>query len=186
MGLRPDRQGGKTAKYVLVAVVAAAALAAGVLVQLERTRLEPPADVNAVLALTRAEFQDLQGRRTTIGQWRGKVVVVNFWATWCPPCRQEIPGLIQIDRKFAANGVQVVGIAVDQAEKASTYATEIGVSYPVLVAGIEVMDIARQLGNKAGVLPFTVVLDRRGNLVKAHLGILTEADLAAILGPLLG
>jgi len=168
-----------------MAVVALAALAAGILVQLERSRLEPPGGPGVALALTRLELPDLQGKRSTLQQWRGKVMVVNFWATWCPPCREEIPGLIQIDRKFASNGVQVVGIAVDQPEKANKYATEIGIRYPVLVAGIEVMDIARQLGNRSGALPFTVVLDRSGNVVKTHLGILSEADLATLLRPLL-
>jgi len=178
-------EAGKVAGYVLMAVVALGALAAGVYVQMARTGLEPPTGPAAALALTRAEYPDLQGKRTTIGQWHGKVVVVNFWATWCPPCRQEIPGLIQIDRKFAAKGVQVVGIAVDQADKVVAYAAEIGMTYPTLVAGFEVMDVARQLGNKSGALPFTVVLDRSGNVVKTHLGMLTEADLTALLAPLL-
>lgn len=183
---RPRTRGtGKAAQLALVAVVAAGALAAGVFVALERTRLDPPG-ANAVSALTSARYRDLHGRERTLQEWQGKIRVVNFWATWCPPCRQEIPGLIRIQEKHAPSGVQVVGIAVDQVDNVQPYAAEIGIPYPILIAGIEALDIARALGNKAGALPFTVVLDRNGNVVKSHLGLMTEADLDAVLAPLLG
>jgi thiol-disulfide isomerase/thioredoxin len=114
------------------------------------------------------------------------VVVVNFWASWCPPCREEIPGLLRIQQKFAANGVQVVGIAVDSEAKSRQAANEMGISYPVLVAEVQIIDVTRQLGNRAGGLPFTVVLDREGRLVATHLGLLSEAQLERLIRPLLG
>ena len=117
--------------------------------------------------------------------WKGKVLVVNFWATWCAPCRQEIPGLISVQGKYAANGLQVVGIAVDQADKAQAFAKDVGINYPVLVAGMEGASLARNLGNRTGALPFTLVLDRGGTPVKAHLGLITEEELDRLLGPLL-
>lgn len=188
MGARPRsgavtrRAAGKVVTILLTGVVAILALAAGIYVQLERTRLDTP----EVSALTRVRLPDLEGNIRTIGEWKGKILLVNFWATWCPPCRQEIPGLIRIQEKHAANGVQVVGIAVDQVDKVRPYAAEIGIRYPILIAGIEALDLARQLGNKSGALPFTVVLDRSGKVVKTHLGLLTEADLEALIAPLLG
>jgi thiol-disulfide isomerase/thioredoxin len=114
------------------------------------------------------------------------VVVVNFWASWCPPCREEIPGLVRIQHKFAANGLQVVGIAVDSVEKSRQAAGEMGISYPVLVAEVQIIDVTRRLGNRAGGLPFTVVLDRDGRLVTTHLGLLSEAQLERLVRPLLG
>jgi peroxiredoxin len=93
--------------------------------------------------------------------------------------------LARIQTRFAANGLQVVGIAVDSAAKAREAATELGVNYPVLIAGMETIDLTRRLGNRAGALPFTLVLDRNGNLIASHLGILTEAQLAQIVAPLL-
>lgn len=176
---------GKAAHLALVSLIAAAALATGVFMALERTRPDAP-DATAVSALTLARFSDLQGREQAIRAWQGKIRIVNFWATWCPPCRQEIPGLIAIQQRHAANGVEVIGIAIDRADKVRTYAAEMKIAYPILIAGFDALEIARQLGNKSGALPFTVVLDRNGGLVKTHLGLLTEAELEALLAPLLG
>jgi len=167
-----------------IAAVAAVALAAGLYFGIER-RAETP-DPAAVSALTRADLPDLAGGRATLERWRGKVVVVNFWASWCPPCREEIPGLIRIQRKLAGNGVQVVGIAVDSVDKSRQAASEMAISYPVLVAEVQIIDVTRRLGNRAGGLPFTVVLDREGRLVATHLGLLSEAQLERLIAPLLG
>jgi thiol-disulfide isomerase/thioredoxin len=114
------------------------------------------------------------------------VVVVNFWASWCAPCREEIPGLVKIQQKLAANGLQVVGIAVDSVDKSRQAAAEMAISYPVLVAEVRIIDLTRRLGNRAGGLPFTLVLDREGRLVTAHLGLLTAAQLERLVIPLLG
>ena len=111
---------------------------------------------------------------------------MNFWASWCPPCREEIPGLIRIQQKLAANGLQVVGIAVDSVDKSRQAATEMAIGYPILVAEVEIIELTRRLGNRAGGLPFTVVLDREGRLVTTHLGLLSEAQLERLVAPLLG
>jgi thiol-disulfide isomerase/thioredoxin len=168
----------------LIAAVAAVALAVGVYVRLDGR--SSPADPAAVSALTQMQFKDLSGQSGSLEQWRGRVLVVNFWASWCPPCREEIPGLIAIHRQFAAKGLQVVGIAVDSADKAQESAKELGVNYPVLVAGIESIDLTRRLGNRLGALPYTVVLDRNGKLVAMHLGIISAAELERLVTPLLG
>ena len=166
------------------AAVAALALAAGLYFGIEH-RAEAP-DPAAVLALTRIDLPNLAGGRATLERWRGKVVVVNFWASWCPPCREEIPGLVRIQQKLAANGLQIVGIAVDSVDKSRQAATEMAISYPVLVAEVQIIDITRRLGNRAGGLPFTIVLDREGRLVTTHLGLLSEAQLERLITPLLG
>jgi thiol-disulfide isomerase/thioredoxin len=171
------------ARILLTAAVAATALGAGVYVQLSRLSPDSPAP-GTPAALARIELPDLTGKPVTLAAWQGKVLVINFWATWCAPCRREIPGLIGIQRKHAANGVQVVGIAVDQVDKVREYAKEIGINYPVLVAGMDGSTIARDLGNRTGALPFTVVLDRTGKLVKSHLGLITEEELDKLLDKL--
>jgi thiol-disulfide isomerase/thioredoxin len=120
-----------------------------------------------------------------MSQWRGKVLVVNFWATWCAPCREEIPALMRVQHKYASNGVQFVGIAVDNVSKVRDYAKEMRIDYVLLIGGMETLGVTKDLGNRAEVLPFTVVLDRAGKVVYAHAGALTDALLGAVLTPLL-
>lgn len=171
-------------RAALVAVAAAVALAAGVLVHLT-LRSDAP-DATAVSALTVTQFKDLSGQAGSLEQWRGRVLVVNFWASWCPPCLEEIPGLVRIHRELAPKGLQIVGIAVDSADNARKSATQLEVRYPVLVAGMEVIDLTRRLGNRAGALPYTLILDRNGKIVATHLGLISEAELTRIIAPLLG
>ncbi len=135
--------------------------------------------------LEHAEFIDLQGRTRRIAEWRGKVVVVNFWATWCAPCREEIPMLMEVRAARGVGGLEILGIAIDNAAKVAEYAANFRSSYPVLVAGGEGLDLIRQLGNSAGGLPFTVFLDREGTPVRTRLGALKRPELETVLASLL-
>ena len=135
--------------------------------------------------LMAAHLIGLDGKAHPLEQWRGKVLVVNFWATWCAPCREEIPGFVKFQQEYGTLGVQIVGIAIDTAERVAPYIQEIGINYPILVGGIETMDFARQIGNRAGVLPFTVVIDRQGKVVTTVVGIVRPEKLAGLLGPVL-
>lgn len=140
---------------------------------------------DAAHRLMLVSLPDLGGKAQAFSQWRGKVLVVNFWATWCAPCRAEIPELMRVQRNHESNGVQVVGIAIDNAAKVIDYAEEIGIDYVLLLGSGEVLGIAKELGNRAGVLPFTVILDRSGKVVHAYAGALTEVALSRVLVPLL-
>ena len=163
--------------------VAALAGVAGFL--FSRASLITPAAEGATQRLMLGSLPDLSGEPQTFSQWRGKVLVVNFWATWCAPCRKEIPDLIKTQKTYVANGVQVVGIALDNVIKVREYAEEMRIDYALLIGVAETLGLAKDLGNRAGVLPFTVVLDRTGKLVHAHAGATTAATLNAILAPLL-
>ena len=135
--------------------------------------------------LMAAHLIGLDGKPHPLEQWRGKLLVVNFWATWCAPCREEIPGFVKFQQQYEMHGVQIVGIAIDTAERVVPYIQEIGINYPILVGGIETMDFARQIGNRAGVLPFTVVIDRHGKVVATVVGIVRPEKLVSLLGPML-
>ena len=128
---------------------------------------------------------DLEGPKRQLSQLKGKVVVVNFWATWCEPCREEMPEFMKAQQEFGPKGLQFVGIAVDQADKVKQYAAEIGHNYPTLVGGFGAMELSKTLGNTLMALPFTVVLDRKGAVAHTQLGVLKPDKLDAIVKQLL-
>jgi len=174
----------RNAQIALLLAVATVALIAGMALR-QGTAERPKAEPGASQALLAAELPDLQGQKQRMDQWRGKVIIVNFWATWCAPCREEIPELIRAQEQLGPRGVQVVGIAIDQVDKVKAYAEEMRISYPVLVGELEVMDLARVAGNALGGLPYTVVLDRQGEIARTELGGVTQAKLEDMVRPLL-
>ena len=113
------------------------------------------------------------------------MLVVNFWATWCAPCREEIPAFIKVQEKLGPKGLQIVGIAVDQLDKVKPYAAEMQINYPILVGDLEAIDLARQAGNRFGGLPYTVIFDRQGTSIHSQLGGVTQEKLERIVLPLL-
>ena len=170
------------------AALAVACVAAGVLLYQWRagafgSRAPDPAVVGRMVL--EAKLAGLDGRLQSLDQWRGHVLVVNFWATWCAPCREEIPGFIKFQEQHRAEGVQFLGIAIDQLERVGPYAKDIGINYPVLVGGMEVMNLAERAGNKLGVLPFTLVLDRKGVVTGTTVGVLKPEKLESLVRPLI-
>ncbi len=148
----------------------------------------PPAQsirADAEKRLFAASFPDLAGRSQPLAQWRGKVLVVNFWATWCPPCRQEMPGFVALQRKYGARGLTFIGIALDEGAKVRAFVTENEVNYPVLLGEDDAVDLARAIGNDRGGLPFSALLDRNGKIVAAKVGAWDEKKLEALIEPLL-
>lgn len=136
-------------------------------------------------ALFQASFSDMDGKRQAMAQWRGKVMVVNFWATWCPPCRTEIPEFVKMQEKYRQYGLIFVGIAIDQKDKVRAFADETGINYPSLLGELEGVEISRKSGNRLGGLPFTLFIDRQGKIVATEVGELTQAKLEALVKPLL-
>lgn len=142
----------------------------------------PGSDGAALLAVA---LPDTAGREQAIGQWKGKVLVVNFWATWCSPCREEMPEFVRIQKDLGPKGLQFVGIAIDQADKVQQFTDEIQLNYPALVGGYGAMELSKALGNRMMALPFTIVLDRSGRVAHTQLGPLREEKLRSILAQLI-
>jgi thiol-disulfide isomerase/thioredoxin len=163
--------------------VAVVALAAGIL--FARHGFRAADHGKAAQALMAVALPDARGEVQRIDQWRGRVLVVNFWATWCVPCREEMPEFVAAQAAEGARGLQFVGIAVDQADKVQRFSQEIGLNYPALIGGYGAMELSRQLANEIMALPFTIVLDRNGRIVHTQLGPLKPDRLQAIVGPLL-
>ncbi len=128
---------------------------------------------------------DLDGKPKGLGHWQGKILVLNFWATWCAPCREEVPALVRIQDKYAANDVQIVGISLDFVAKVQEFAKEFKIQYALLIGGLETIDFTRKIGNPAAGLPYTVVLARDGRIAARHLGGISEARLDAALAGLI-
>jgi thiol-disulfide isomerase/thioredoxin len=131
-----------------------------------------------------ARLVNPQGGAPTLEQWRGQVLVVNFWATWCAPCREEIPGFVRLQERYGSSGLQFVGIAFDQPDKVAEFGREFRVNYPLLLGGLDTMELLREAGNRAGVLPYTLVIDRQGKVVSREPGGLKEARLESLVQPL--
>ena len=167
----------------LVAGAALVALAAGIYLGRDSVTAPPAAEANAALA--GLALPDPAGKEQRLDQWRGKVLVVNFWATWCAPCREEMPEFIKAQAEFGAKGLQFVGIAVDQADKVQQFANEIGLNYPTLVGGFGAMELSKTLGNSVMALPFTVIVDRNGAVAHTQLGVLKPDKLQGIVKSLL-
>jgi len=167
------------AGWVLTVGVGAIALAAGLYVGLPHS---PPKDAATLMALS---LPDTQGREQALSQWKGKVIVVNFWATWCEPCREEMPEFVQAQREFGGRGLQFVGIAVDEVEKASQFEKALDLNYPVLMGGYGAIELSKTLGNRIAALPFTVIVDRHGKVAHTQLGRLKSQQLRSILTQLL-
>ena len=143
-----------------------------------------PAAVSASGKRQTLDFRlpDLAGSRWQLSDRRGKVVVVNFWATWCPPCRQETPGLVRLYRDYRARGVEVVGITMDDDPRKAVppFLREYGIPYPVLVP-----DSSFGLANDIDSLPTTLLIDRQGRVAKVFVGAVGESDVADELDLLL-
>jgi thiol-disulfide isomerase/thioredoxin len=124
---------------------------------------------------------DTENRPRTLQDWPERSLIVNFWATWCAPCRREIPLLKQIQREHGPEGFQVIGIAVDFRDQVLAYAKEMRIDYPVLIGEQDALDAAAAFGVDAIGFPFTVFSDRQGRIVAAHVGELTAAQADVIL-----
>jgi len=136
-------------------------------------------------ALFGVALPDAKGREQSIGQWQGKVLVVNFWATWCVPCREEMPEFVKAQQELGPRGLQFVGIAIDDVAKVEAFAAELGLNYPVLIGGYGAIELSRSFGNRLGALPFTIIVDRSGRISHTQLGPIKDEHLRAIVGQLL-
>lgn len=135
-------------------------------------------------ALFAAQFKDFDRAFQPLEQWRGKPMLVYFWATWCEPCRNEVPELIKTYNKYRDRELMIVGIAIDQADKVAAFSKEFGINYPVLLGGNEALALSRKLGNGVGGLPYLVAVGRDGRLAARHIGELSAGQLERLVTPL--
>ena len=160
------------------ALIGALALAAGTILWLLTRppgRAEAPAIPQiAAAAFYATNFIDPEGRPQALGQFQGRLLVLNFWATWCGPCREEMPAFTRVQARWKDRGVQFLGISAEEVAKVSQFGRELGVTYPLWTGGDQVNELSRRLGNRLGVLPHTVIVAPGGEILETRVGPYTE------------
>lgn len=143
-------------------------------------RLNPPVASTVAQAFWARRFPGLDGSEVDVARWRGKPLLVNFWATWCPPCVKELPEINQFHAEAKSKGWQVLGLAVDQVEPVNAFLKKTPLDFPIALAGPQGLSLVRELGNPAGGLPFSVVFDETGEISWRRLGVSRLEDLRAL------
>ncbi|MEC5215788.1 thiol-disulfide isomerase/thioredoxin [Actimicrobium sp. GrIS 1.19] len=164
----------KSSRWLIVAI---AALCIGLGAWFGLQRQNQASSRAAVDTLFRQSLVDLANKPQALSQWQGKTLLVNFWATWCAPCVQEMPELSELQTAIGNPGTQIIGIGIDSPASIRAFSKEVPVSYPLYVGGIDGSELTRQFGNAAGSLPFTVLIGPDGTVKKTWLGRL---DVAAV------
>jgi peroxiredoxin len=128
---------------------------------------------------------DIVGASVSVDQFDGQMLLINFWATWCTPCVEEMPMLSELQKKYRSQSFQIVGIALDDPARAAQFAQELGLDYTVLLGTAEAILVGRQYGNRAGMLPYSVLIDSQGIIRWTHLGALDLSELETQITALL-
>ena len=162
--------------WIFLPVALAAAI--GGFLASDRMASAPP---SAALLFSQS-LPDIKGQSQSLSQWKGKTLVVNFWATWCAPCVQEMPELSALQNEISEKNIQIIGIGIDSSANIAEFSEKYKISYPLYVAGMEGSQLLAQFGNQAGGLPFTIVFSKDGTVRKTYLGRLKMDELRAALG----
>mgnify|MGYP000234544402 CR=1 FL=1 len=159
--------------------IGATAVGAGLAASWWRNRPAPAAPSTGLWA---RQWSSPQGQTFGMQSFQGRPLLINFWATWCPPCIEELPLIEAFFQKNKSNGWQVLGLAVDKSERVQAFLTTTPLSFPIGMAGLEGTQLSRELGNSTGSLPFTVVFGSDGQVAQRKLGRISQMDLDQWLG----
>ena len=171
-----------------ITLVAIAAMLAGFYLSAqyysEPLAVAQPSSTGDMIGIQRPEFYlgSNSGEFVTPGDYSGKTVLFNFWATWCAPCRREMPMLMDLQREYGPQGLQVVGIALDDVQSARDFVNNYGITYPILLGAADVMDTSAAYGNLEGVLPYSVLVDRNGIIRWQYGGKIRPNEISRLLG----
>lgn len=146
----------------------------------------PPPDPSLPRPRPAFSLPDVNGRMHAVSEWDGRLLVINFWATWCQPCLAEIPMLMKLQHRYAARGMQLLGVAVDQPGPVRAFTKKVALDYPTLIGEDVSLQLMRAYGNDAGTLPFTAIVSRKGQLVYTHNGALSAEEAGKTIERYLG
>jgi len=159
----------------------------GTLVRIDNAvqNTETKADVNGKEKRPDFTLLDLNNKSRSISEWDGKVILINFWATWCPPCVREVPTLDKLNTDFKDKGFVVIGIAIDSLAAVNDFVDPLDLQYPILLAEQQGIELSQAYGNRLGILPFTIIVDREGYIALKHRGEITYEQVESLIKPLL-
>ena len=175
---------------ILIPAVAGIALVAGILVARiyhSDSKPVPAAASQTAMPTKMVDFSlpDTEGKIHDIKEWRGKIIVLNFWATWCPPCRAEVPLFVDTQTKFKKDGLVIVGVAIDKRQDVANFIDSYFINYPVLVSDQDNTELMARYGNRIATLPYSVVMDRKGQVIETHAGAYKKDQLYGVLNKIL-
>lgn len=168
-------------RMAIIVLVAVLALGGGILVRGMLSTVETSSPVT----LPDFNLPDVSGNQHTISEWQGKIRIINFWATWCTPCREEIPEFIALQKQYGDKGLQFIGIAIDDQEPVDEFVASNTINYPILLGGLNGIALAHQLGNIMDAVPFTLVVNQQGQIIHRHPGKFSREQITEIISPLL-
>jgi thiol-disulfide isomerase/thioredoxin len=163
-------------QWILISAISLLALAAGVFSShwISKTGLASDPSIKSFFSNT---WQSPDGKPVNTENWQGKVLVVNFWASWCPPCVEEMPTLDKIQAEYAAKNVLIVGIGIDSPSNIRDFLSKTPVDYPIVIGGLNGSNISKEMGNSQGALPYTVVINAKGKSTYTKLGKISGDEL---------
>ena len=162
------------------------AAAAFILAAISPIRADDAVGKNVGDQLYSASFKDLKDATAKMDQFKGKVLIMYYWATWCVPCRVETPNLVKLNEAYKAKGVTVIGLALDNGDKVRDFVKDNNVTYPIFYGGRDAVQLGKAMGNDGGAIPFTVVIGKDGKLIQTFKGDIPNEELQKIIDPLLG
>ena len=139
----------------------------------------------SLLLLPDFSLNDASGKQHNIIEWQGKIRIINFWATWCPPCIKEIPEFVFLQEQYASKGLQFIGIAIDDEVSVKEYLAKTKINYPILIADLEGIALAHQLGNSVDAVPYTLIVDQQGRIIHQHRGAFSKEQIMEVISPIL-
>lgn len=169
----------------MIVVVATIAFACGLSVRWLLSAPNEQGTPTDQVRLPEFALPDLSGKQRNINEWQGNILVINFWATWCPPCLKEMPEFEALQQEFGQKSLQFIGVAIDDAEPVKEFIASKKITYPILLGQDGGTQLAHNLGNVVNTVPFTVIVDKKGHVVKTHMGALESGKLLEFINPLL-
>lgn len=167
---------------ILILIAGVIALTGGLILQNSKAFFT---QTKAKTPLLEFSLPDDSDKLRRISEWQGSILIINFWATWCPPCLKEIPEFIKLQKEFDEKGVQFIGIAVEDKQAVKDYLKSININYPILIGGEQAIVLSHKLGNIVNAVPFTLIIDQQGQIVHRQPGELSRKKIKEIIEPLI-